>query len=161
MNISHKAEKLIATADKNKYIILTAESCTGGLLGAALTEVPGASKAYHGGFIVYDNDAKNQFIGVEESILAEHGAVSPECAEAMAEGTLKKYPTADVSLSITGIAGPGGGSVDKPVGLVYFGFSNKRTNKTYSYMKIFNGNRDAVRKQSVEFALDVLLEKVE
>jgi PncC family amidohydrolase len=161
MDISNQVETIIQQATENGYIILTAESCTGGLLGSALTDCAGASSVYHGGFITYDNAAKESFIDVSKSILETNGAVSPQCAGAMAIGTLKAYSAGNLSLSITGIAGPGGGSAEKPVGLVYFGCSNKKTDQTYVIEKNFTGNRQSIREQSVLFALKLLDEETQ
>lgn len=156
MDLSNKAEQTIKQAIANGYIILSAESCTAGMIGAALTESAGASKAYHGGFIVYDNHAKNTFINVSDEILTTHGAVSPECAEAMAKGTLDAYPRGNLSIAVTGIAGPDGGSEEKPVGLVYFGCCNTKDGKLYTEKKIFTGNRKDIRLKTVNHALDML-----
>tara|TARA_R110002124_G_scaffold64985_2_gene177608 strand:+ start:415014 stop:415502 length:489 start_codon:yes stop_codon:yes gene_type:complete len=156
MDISKLSETVIKQAKENGYIIVTVESCTGGLVGGALTDCAGASSAYHGGFITYDNAAKERFVHVPHSVLATKGAVSPECAEAMAAGTLQAYPTGNLSISITGIAGPDGGSAEKPVGLVYFGCKNKKTDKAFVIEKNFTGDRATVREKSVDFALEIL-----
>lgn len=160
MPMSKLTEKVIKSAIDNGYIILSAESCTAGMIGAALTDISGASAAYHGGFIVYDNMAKNQFINVSQDILNSHGAVSPECAEAMAQGTLERYPAANISIAVTGIAGPNGGNAEKPVGLVYFGCTNKKTGTTLIDKKIFKGSRDDIRVQTVEHALQILFKNM-
>src|SRR5205814_5197855 len=99
-----------------------AESCTGGQLAAIITSVPGASNVFIGGIVAYANSVKQALLGVPEALLAEHGAVSAECAEAMARGCQHGFAT-DFALSTTGIAGPDGGSAEKPVGLVYFGWA--------------------------------------
>lgn len=158
--MSNKAEEVIKTAKEKGYIILSAESCTGGMIGAALTDISGASSAYHGGFIVYDNMAKNQFIGVSNDILNTHGAVSDECAAAMAEGTLAQYPTANLSIAVTGIAGPTGGSDAKPVGLVYLGCKNNKTGRLITDKKIFDGDRTSIRQQTLTHALEILLQQM-
>ncbi|HZY68510.1 MAG TPA: CinA family protein [Devosia sp.] len=106
---------LIARAET----IVTAESCTGGLIAAALTDVPGSSAAVFGGFVIYANEAKSAMIGVDPELIRRHGAVSAEVARAMADGALR-HSEANVAIAVTGIAGPGGGSADKPVGLVHF-----------------------------------------
>ncbi|MEE2918553.1 MAG: CinA family protein, partial [Candidatus Neomarinimicrobiota bacterium] len=108
--------------EKSK-MIATAESCTGGLISHRLTEVPGSSSVYLGGMVVYSNDAKINLLGVENSIIQKHGAVSKETAAAMAVNVSKKF-SADYGISITGLAGPTGGSPDKPIGLVYIGLAN-------------------------------------
>ncbi|MCS5597282.1 MAG: CinA family protein [Alphaproteobacteria bacterium] len=160
MPMSKLAEKVIKSAIDNGYIILSAESCTAGMIGAALTDISGASKAYHGGFVVYDNMTKNQFINVSQYILDNHGAVSAECAKAMAQGTLERYNPANISIAVTGIAGPNGGSAEKPVGLVYFGCTNKRLKRTIVDKKVFKGNREHIRQQTVEHALELILKQI-
>ena len=107
-----------------KLKIATAESCTGGLVAATLTAVAGSSDVYDRGWVTYSNEAKREQLGVSLSLLEAHGAVSGEVAEAMAKGALHRSK-ADVAISVTGIAGPGGGSAEKPVGLVHFGLANK------------------------------------
>ncbi len=135
--------------------IVTAESCTGGMLSSVLTDLPGSSQWFDRGFIVYSNEAKVKMLGVSEKILEKFGAVSAECAEAMALGALNNSSSM-VAISITGIAGPSGGSTEKPVGLVYFGLSMKSENdKTIvkSKKQIFQGSRSDIRQASVLFAL--------
>ncbi len=113
------ARRVLALARARGLHIATAESCTGGLVAAALTEIAGSSDVVECGFVTYSNEAKQKMLGVPAATLKRHGAVSSETAAAMAAGALKHSP-ADISLAITGIAGPGGGSKQKPVGLVYF-----------------------------------------
>jgi|EndMetStandDraft_3_1072993.scaffolds.fasta_scaffold334944_2 nicotinamide-nucleotide amidase len=115
-----EAEALLAELQRHALLIVTAESCTGGLLAGLLTEVPGSSGMVERGFVTYSNAAKTELLGVPEELIARHGAVSAEVARAMADGALAKTP-AHIALSVTGIAGPDGGSPEKPVGLVYFG----------------------------------------
>tara|TARA_R110002126_G_scaffold13118_2_gene56421 strand:+ start:113731 stop:114219 length:489 start_codon:yes stop_codon:yes gene_type:complete len=160
MDLSNNAENVIKHACANGYVILSAESCTAGLIGATLTECAGASKAYHGGFIVYDDHAKHTFINVPNDILLNQGAVSPECAKAMAKGALDAYPHGNLSIAVTGIAGPDGGSAAKPVGLVYFGCCNKKDGKLYTEKKIFTGSRQDIRAQTVLHALTMLLDNM-
>ena len=117
-----RATALVGRCTEAGLTIATAESCTGGLLGALLTEVAGSSAVYGYGFITYANAAKHDLIGVPEETLRLHGAVSPQTAEAMARGALARS-AASVAVAITGIAGPGGGSDAKPVGLVHFGLA--------------------------------------
>lgn len=155
-----KCQSLINQATQAKHVIVTAESCTAGLIGAAITDCAGASKAYHGGFIVYDNEAKKSFIAVSEKILEQHGAVSEECAIAMAQGAVKSYEQATLSIAVTGIAGPGGGSEEKPVGLVYISCHNSKTNKTICTKNIFKGNRADIRQQTVDTAIDIALSNI-
>jgi nicotinamide-nucleotide amidase len=131
--------------------IATAESCTGGLVAASLTAIAGSSDVVERGWVTYSNQAKSESLGVAPDLIAEKGAVSAEVAEAMARGALRRSQ-ADVAVSITGIAGPGGGSVEKPVGLVFIGLARK---DGWSQVErcIFPGNRDEVRAQSVTRAL--------
>ena len=148
------AEKLVEVLAAKKLTCATAESCTGGGVGYAITSVSGASAVFWGGVISYDNSVKRDLLGVPEGILETKGAVSPECAAAMAEGARKRMGT-DIAVSITGIAGPGGGSAEKPVGLVWFGVASKSVAITDK--KIFSGDRDAIRSSAIEHALRMLL----
>lgn len=131
--------------------IATAESCTGGMIAAALTEIAGSSDVFERGWVTYSNEAKTECLGVAAETLATHGAVSAETAEAMAKGALGRA-RAQIAVSVTGIAGPGGGSADKPVGLVYVGLARKD-----GWVQVerceFAGDRAAVRRQTVERAL--------
>jgi nicotinamide-nucleotide amidase len=135
--------------------LATAESCTGGLVVASLTEIAGSSDVVDRGFVTYSNEAKEAMLGVPAATLKRHGAVSAETAAAMAAGALKNS-LADVSVAITGIAGPGGGTKQKPVGLVHFAAASRdgrRIAKSRSYGKI---GRRRVRERSVAEALDLL-----
>lgn len=136
--------------------LVTAESCTGGLLAGALTEVPAASKILDRGYVTYSNDAKVEELNVPRELIDRHGAVSAEVARAMVDGALKKAD-AHVAISITGIAGPSGGTPEKPVGLVYIGHK-KKDEAAQSRKFIFKGDRHAVREQSIIEALRILLE---
>lgn len=133
----------------------TAESCTGGLVAAALTDVPGVSTCYLGGVVSYANSVKKGVLGVPASVLETVGAVSPECAESMARGVRERLG-ADLAVSTTGIAGPGGGTPTKPVGLVYFGVATAEGSR--AFRRVFAGDRAAVRAQAVETALSLLLD---
>lgn len=135
--------------------LATAESCTGGLLGAALTALPGASDVLERGFITYANTAKTDLLGVAPALLDRAGAVSDPVARAMADGALARAPVA-AAVAITGVAGPGGGSAEKPVGLVCFGLA-RQDGETVGCRRIFEGDRAAIRAQSVDLALDLLL----
>jgi nicotinamide-nucleotide amidase len=135
--------------------IATAESCTGGLIAAALTDVAGSSDVFERGFVTYSNDAKQELIAVPPAVLTKFGAVSAETAEAMARGALARS-RADVAISVTGIAGPDGGSSEKPVGLVWFGLARKG-GPSLTVREIFPGDRAAIRQAAVARAL-VLLE---
>ena len=147
------AEKLVKVLTEKKMTCATAESCTGGGVGHAITAVPGSSAVFRGGIISYDNSVKHGVLGVPEEVLATKGAVSSECAAAMAEGARRLLKT-DLAVSITGIAGPGGGSVEKPVGLVWFGVASK--SGTITGKKVFSGGREAVRTAAIEHALTFL-----
>ena len=125
--IARLSKTVVKTAIDKGVMIATAESCTGGLIGGALTDVAGSSAAFDRGFITYSNEAKNEMLGVPMDIIEKHGAVSEEVASAMAEGALK-HSNARIAVSVTGIAGPGGGTNEKPVGLVWFGLA--RDSKT-------------------------------
>lgn len=148
------AQKIISgyTAEKKK--IVTAESCTGGLIVAALTEISGSSAVVERGFVAYSNNAKVEVLGVLPDFLEQHGAVSAGVAEAMATGALE-FSLADVAVSVTGIAGPTGGTPLKPVGLVYIGIAT-RAGAIFHVKCQFKGDRDAVRMQAVREALTLL-----
>jgi len=148
------AERLVKTLIEKKQTCATAESCTGGGVGYAITGVPGSSAVFWGGIISYDNSVKQGVLGVPAEVLATKGAVSSECATAMAEGARRRLGT-DLAVSITGIAGPGGGSAEKPVGLVWFGLASKVGTTTEK--KIFHGDREAVRTAAIDHALTLLL----
>lgn len=143
-----------------KHLTLaTAESCTGGLIGGALTSVPGSSAWYLGGVVAYANRLKTGLLGVPEDVLARHGAVSPQTARAMAQGILD-LTGADLAVSVTGIAGPGGGSPQKPVGLVYIGIA--RRGRAPVARRFFSdaSTRRAIRDASVREALRRLVAAV-
>jgi nicotinamide-nucleotide amidase len=131
--------------------IATAESCTGGLVAATLTAIAGSSDVFDRGWVTYSNEAKSEGLGVPPELIADKGAVSSEVAEAMARGVLRRS-RADVAVSVTGIAGPGGGSAEKPVGLVFIGLARK---DGWSQVErcVFPGEREEVRAQSVARAL--------
>jgi nicotinamide-nucleotide amidase len=135
--------------------IVTAESCTGGLVAALLTQIPGASDVVEGGFIAYSNAAKVGMLGVPVDLIAAHGAASEEVARAMAEGALRASP-ADISIAVTGIAGPGGGSEAKPVGLVHLAAARRGGATLHRQCRFGDIGRDGVRMRSVEVALTLL-----
>ena len=147
-------EKLVKVLTEKKMTCATAESCTGGGVGYTITGVSGASVVFWGGVISYDNSVKRDVLGVPEEVLAMKGAVSPECAAAMAEGARRLLKT-DLAVSLTGIAGPGGGTDEKPVGLVWFGLASKSSTTTEKM--IFSGDRERVRASAIEHALQLLL----
>lgn len=148
-------EQLAELLIKNNKQLTVAESCTGGWVAKVLTDLAGSSVWFERGFVTYSNQAKHEMLAVAESTLETHGAVSQETVVEMAQGALKNS-YADYSLSISGIAGPTGGSVDKPVGLVWFAWIEKDS-KTLSEQKIFSGDREAVREQAVVHALTGLI----
>lgn len=158
MSIADVCKELAEILRKESLLMVTAESCTGGSIAAAITDLPGSSEYFAGGFVTYSNEMKTKLLGVPEEVFINHGAVSAECALAMAEGALK-VSEADVAVSITGIAGPGGGTAEKPVGLVYMGFAVKGQNATSKKCN-FNGDRLSIRKQCVEEALKRITEFV-
>ncbi|MEE1042455.1 MAG: nicotinamide-nucleotide amidohydrolase family protein [Clostridia bacterium] len=146
-------DKLFELLKKHNLTISTAESCTGGLIASAITDVSGASSLFGTGVVTYSNDAKMKLIGVKKETLDQYGAVSEQTAFQMAEGVLK-LADSDVSVAVTGIAGPTGGTPEKPVGLGYIGVSGKYG--TFAYKNIFKGNRDEVRKQTVSRAFELV-----
>lgn len=139
------------------YTISCAESCTGGLLTSTLTDVPGSSAYVMGSVVSYSNDVKSRILHVAEGTLAAHGAVSPETARAMAEGVRNLMQT-DVGVGITGIAGPGGGSPEKPVGLVYIAVST--LGKTSVEKNVFSGVRAEIKRAAVNKALAMVQEMI-
>ena len=144
----------VLTALKGKTLV-TAESCTGGGIGAALTAIPGSSEVYKGGIICYTDWVKNRILGVDQILLDREGAVSAAVAEAMALGAVKAL-CADVAVSVTGLAGPGGDDRGNPVGTVYIGYSGGGSTLSRKYL--FAGDRAAVRRQAIEAALRLILE---
>lgn len=138
-----------------KATLVTAESCTGGWVSQAITSLSGSSVVFECGFVTYSNDAKERLLGVSADTLATFGAVSAETAQAMAEGALRNS-SATVSLSVTGIAGPEGGTPEKPVGTVWFGWA-MRGQAPVTDHQCFEGDRESIRAQSVVYALDGLI----
>ncbi len=154
-----KAEKLISLAKEKNITLGTAESCTGGLIGATLVNVSGASAVFWGGIISYDNSVKENVLGVKGEILRTVGAVSEDCALQMAKGACRVLNT-DMAVAVTGIAGPTGGTPQKPVGTVFIAVA-KKDGQAICTENHFSGDRDAVRAQTVEKALTLLTEIVE
>jgi len=134
--------------------VATAESCTGGLVAGALTAIAGSSDVVERGFVTYSNEAKSELLGVPPETIAAHGAVSAETAAAMAEGAVARAPV-DLAISVTGVAGPGGGSAAKPVGLVIFGLA-RRDGQRRTERRVFDGDRSAVRQGALQVALELL-----
>lgn len=137
------------------WFMATAESCTGGMIAAACTDLAGSSNWFERGFVTYSNEAKTDMLGVDSGLIARHGAVSEQVARAMAQGALARS-RAQAALAVTGVAGPGGGSADKPVGTVWFGWATPAG--LVSEVKRFDGDRAAVREATVRHALGRLLE---
>jgi len=150
---AHVAETVQAVADsllRRQWMLATAESCTGGMVAAACTDLAGSSAWFERGFVTYSNAAKTQMLGVDALLITSHGAVSEPVARAMAQGALR-HSAAQVALAITGVAGPGGGSVAKPVGTVWFGFAGPWG--VHSELQHFGGDRAAVRQAAALHAL--------
>ena len=150
-----EARDLLTAARQAKVHIVTAESCTGGLIAALLTEIPGSSDVVERGFVTYSNEAKQELLGVPEELLRTQGAVSEPVCRAMAQGALKNA-RAEISVAVTGIAGPGGGSPNKPVGLVYIGAASKAGDVIVREYRFGDIGRDQVRLRTVEKALELL-----
>lgn len=149
------AERLLARRES----LALAESCTGGLIAKLCTDLAGSSVWFERGYVTYSNRAKQDLLGVPDAVLAQHGAVSEACARAMVEGVLKRAPV-DWALSVTGIAGPGGGSADKPVGLVWMACA-RAASAPRSQAHHFAGDREAVRAQAAAAALSLLRECID
>ncbi len=152
--IAALAEAVLDRCRTRGWHVATAESCTGGLIAGALTAIAGSSDVVEGGFVTYSNAMKTQVLGVAPPLLADHGAVSQPVAAAMAKGVLAALPQVDLAVSVTGIAGPGGGTPGKPVGLVWFGLV-RRGAPTKTLSRIFPGDRDAIRLATVAQALEL------
>ncbi len=148
------AGEIIRRCTASGLTIATAESCTGGLIGACLTEIPGSSAVLDRGFITYSNRAKQDVLGVPEGVLKAHGAVSAETARAMAKGARDRAGV-DIVVAVTGIAGPGGGSDLKPVGLVHLALAEG--SRIEAVREVFSGDRRAVRAATLERALHMIL----
>ena len=151
-----RAEALVALYRARELLLVTAESCTGGLLAGLITEIPGSSNVLERGYVTYSNRAKEENLGVAAALIEKFGAVSREVAQAMAEGALT-HSAATIALAVTGIAGPDGGSVEKPVGLVYFGCG--RAGAVSALEKRFGDlGRHGIRLAAVATALELLFE---
>ena len=152
-----RATCVVERAAATHTMIATAESCTGGLVAGLLTSVPGSSAVVDRGFVTYSNEAKQEMLAVDGATLERHGAVSAETAAEMARGALARS-RADIAVSITGIAGPGGGSAEKPIGLVHFALARRPNGMKTVERRFGDIGRDAVRLASVEQALRLIEE---
>lgn len=157
--LNAKARRVLDACERRGLMLATAESCTGGLIAATLTDVPGSSHVVERGFVTYTNEAKQEMLGVPAALFATVGAVSEDVARAMAEGALRQS-RAGVAVSATGIAGPGGATETKPVGLVHLAVAQKG-HTTLHRGPVFEGDRDAVREQAVDAAFDLVLEMLD
>jgi nicotinamide-nucleotide amidase len=153
-HLMQEAARLLDACRQAGVKIATAESCTGGLIAGALTAIAGSSDVVERGFVTYSNDAKTELLGVAAALIEKHGAVSEAVALAMAEGALARSH-ADIAVSVTGIAGPGGATATKPVGLVHLGCA-RRDRATLLEQRVFAGDRTAVREQSVALAFALI-----
>lgn len=151
------AQALITEAREKRFKVATAESCTGGLIAGALTEIPGASDVVDRGFVVYSNNAKTKLLNVRAALIMRFGAVSEEVARAMAEGALKNS-AADIAVSCTGIAGPTGGSPGKPIGLVHLAAARTDQTTLAEECRFGDLTRSEIRMRSVEAGLKLLLQ---
>lgn len=151
-------EKIGAILERESLTIALAESCTGGLLASRITDIPGSSRYFMAGLVTYSNGAKTKFLSVPEEIITQNGAVSAIVAEIMASG-VRDGTGVDIGLSITGIAGPAGGSPEKPVGTVFMGLATKEGIRAERFL--FTGDRRQIRRQATEEALSMLLDYLE
>ncbi|MCC6618455.1 MAG: CinA family protein [Chloroflexi bacterium] len=155
------ARRLVAALVGRDWRLTTAESCTGGLVGHVITAIPGASDAFLGGIISYSNDAKEQLLNVPRDLLASTGAVSPEVARSMASGALAAFPEASLSVAVTGIAGPDGGTSDKPVGLTYVAAAvrgGQATVERHTWPHDRDGNKRASALAAIDLATRIATE---
>jgi nicotinamide-nucleotide amidase len=148
------AQSVLDACRARGWHVATAESCTGGLVAGALTAIAGSSDVVERGFVTYSNAAKSELLGVPPETIAAHGGVSAETAAAMAEGVVARAPV-DLAISVVGVAGPGGGSAAKPVGLVIFGLA-RRDGPSRTERRVFAGDRSAVRQAALQVALGLL-----
>ena len=157
MPLSQLVNQLTNTLQDHKMMLVTAESCTGGLIAKIMTDRAGSSVVFERGFVTYSNDAKMELLGVPSQTLDFYGAVSEQTAQEMAKGALKNSK-ADIAVSVTGIAGPAGGTAEKPLGLVFIGIATK--DHLGSFECHFEGSREDIREQSAEKALTLLLSHI-
>lgn len=151
------ARRLVTKFAQRQLMVATAESCTGGMIAAAITDIAGSSAVLDRGFVTYSNEAKQEMIGVSAETLAAHGAVSKETALEMAAGALSRS-RADMTVAVTGIAGPGGGSPGKPVGLVHLALASKAGVAHHTELRFGDLGREAIRQETVTQALQALLD---
>lgn len=156
-DIEETARTIVADFTKKELLIATAESCTAGLIAGAITEISGSSAVFDRGFVTYSNEAKREMIGVANATLKAHGAVSRETALEMAEGAIGNSG-ANISVAVTGIAGPGGGSEEKPVGLVHLAAARRGHKTIHREMRYGDIDRSGVRLATVRTALEMLIE---
>ena len=156
-NLNIMTEKIIQTLAAQEQTITFAESCTGGRIAAQFTAISGASAVLNGACVTYSNEIKHRWLGVRQEVLEQYGAVSEACVLQMLEGAVK-MANADVAIAVSGIAGPTGGTPEKPVGTVYIGILTPEEKKVYHCL--FEGDREAVQLQSVRFAIERLSEKL-
>ncbi len=152
--IRDAAERVLTSCRTHRLKVVTAESCTGGLVAAALTAIAGSSDVVDRGFVTYSNEAKHEMLGVALDTIEKHGAVSEATARAMARGALT-HSLSDISVSVTGVAGPGGGSAEKPVGLVHFAAARSGFDLVAEH-HVFLGDRDGIRRLATLTALSLL-----
>ena len=153
-SIEELVKQLAAKLTEKGWMLATAESCTGGMIAAACTDLAGSSQWFDRGFVTYSNEAKTEMLGVPPELIEKHGAVSEEVVRAMAEGAIR-HSRAQVSIAVTGIAGPGGGSAEKPVGTVWVGWC--LGGKTFTNCLHLDGDRAAIRTSTLSNALQYLL----
>ncbi len=151
------SEHVITALREKELILTTAESCTGGMIASSVTDISGSSDIFDRGFITYSNQSKHDILGVSMNIFNTYGAVSAQCADAMVIGALETCKTASIALSVTGIAGPNGGTTEKPVGLVYIGVCLRGKEPSIEEC-FFKGSRAQIRSAATEKALGLLLE---
>lgn len=157
-SLTARAEAVSEAAKRAGVKVALAESCTGGLVTKLLTDLPGSSAVVDCAFVTYSNEAKSELLGIDPALIERNGAVSEPVARAMAEGALARTHAA-VTVGVTGIAGPTGGSKDKPVGLVHFGTA-ARAGETRAAHEVFDGDREAIRDAAAGYALDLILERL-
>ncbi|RTL87400.1 MAG: CinA family protein [Hyphomicrobiales bacterium] len=155
-HLTELAQQLFAALRARGLVAATAESCTGGLVAGAITDIAGSSEIFDRGFVTYSNEAKRDMLGVPEALILAHGAVSADVARAMAEGALA-HSRADLAVAITGIAGPGGGSAEKPVGLVHFALARRGAATRHVERRFGPLTRSEIRESAVQQALEMLL----